>query len=51
MKTLTLSNKLQKKRFLAKKLQSESLLVQAESMKVLAEFETLVVRNIKFRNK
>jgi hypothetical protein len=34
-------NRLNKKRFLSKKLQTESLLVQAESMKVLAEFENL----------
>jgi len=34
-------NRLHKKRFLAKKLQAESLLVQDESMKVLLEFENL----------
>jgi len=34
-------NRLQKKRLLAKKLDSESKLVRAESLKVLAEFENL----------
>jgi hypothetical protein len=34
-------NRLNNKRLLSKKLQTESLLVQAESMKVLAEFENL----------
>jgi hypothetical protein len=34
-------NRLQKKRLLTKNLQTESLLIQAESMKVLAEFENL----------
>ncbi len=34
-------NRLHKKRLLAKKLQIESVLVQDESMKVLAEFENL----------
>jgi hypothetical protein len=34
-------NRLQRKRLLAKKLTTESKLVQAESLKVLAEFENL----------
>lgn len=34
-------NRLQRKRLLAKKLEVESKLVQAESLKVLAEFENL----------
>jgi len=34
-------NRLQRKRLLAKKLDSESKLVSAESLKVLAEFENL----------
>ena len=34
-------NRLQRKRLLAKKLMAESKLVQAESLKVLAEFENL----------
>ena len=34
-------NRLQRKRLLAKKLDSESKLVRAESLKVLAEFENL----------
>ena len=38
---LSFYNRLHKKRLLAKKLQTESLLVRAESMKVLSEFENL----------
>ena len=34
-------NRLQRKRFLGKRLEIESKLVQVESMKVLAEFENL----------
>ena len=38
---LSYYNRLQRKRLLAKKLETESKLVQAESLKVLAEFENL----------
>lgn len=38
---LSYYNRLQKKKLLAKKLESESRLVREESLKVLAEFENL----------
>lgn len=38
-------NNVQRKKILAKKLESESLLVRDESMKVLAEFESLIDEN------
>ena len=38
---LTYYNRLQKKKIVARMLKGESALVQAESMKVLAEFENL----------
>lgn len=38
-------NAIQKRKILAKKLASESSLVQEESMKVLAEFESLLDEN------
>ena len=38
-------NKLQKRKILARKLESESKLVQEESLKVLSEFESLTDEN------
>jgi hypothetical protein len=38
-------NSVQRKKILTKKLESESLLVKEESMKVLAEFESLIDEN------
>jgi len=38
-------NSVQKRKILAKKLEAESKLVQEESMKVLAEFESLLDEN------
>lgn len=38
---------LKERKFLSKQLKKESKLVRKESMKVLAEFETVEIRNIK----